>query len=342
MSLIFMDGMYYPTADILLKYSSFTSGDDPITIDAVTSRVGPGSVKINPTKSSGTSKIQYAPSHNLEGCFIGRRFKVVGTPFDADSWPCGALQIHLTSGDIVVEVEPNFALRVEYPGGVTTTVPNVVSNNVWSYIELGYTKAGAVTLKVNEVALVEETGLSTNFDTTLISMYTTASANPDCYFQDLYILDGIAAAAGPANNDFLGDVRVDIVRPDAPGTHTDFTPSAGANWENVDEVAMDSDTTYNKSEVVGDKDTYGLEDILLTGADIFGIQQHTVARKDDASIRYIKQLIKSGATEDLGTEIQLSDNYVGYQRVFDADPNTDLEWTESGVNALESGIEVTA
>src|SRR6185437_13665423 len=53
-----------------------------------------------------------------------------------------------------------------------------------------------------------------------------------------------------------GDLRVECVMPNGPGAHTQFTPSAGANWQNVDEVPPDDDTTHNDSSTAGQLDTF--------------------------------------------------------------------------------------
>jgi hypothetical protein len=67
------------------------------------------------------------------------------------------------------------------------------------------------------------------------------------------------------------------------------------------------------------------------------------AEKDDAGARSIRAQVKSGATiADNGTDLPLSDgSYVGFQSVFETDPNTSAQWTVANLNAAEAGIKLT-
>jgi len=336
MSLIFMDSFDYATSDILYKYSYKS---DLATINTgETRRVGAKSLKIQSSGGlsyPGWQSVQYSPPSNLAGVVIGFVFK--HTAQLSEGFHYKTLIIKTTGGDISLERLENYSLRLAGGGTTATTDPAIVAVDVFSYIEVGYTKgvSETITLKVNENIVAEIPAVNINVDVTHFQLGSTYGS--DAYFQDLYFLD----KEGATNNDFLGDVKVDIMRPDSAGTYTDFTPNVDTNYENVDEYDCDEDTTYNESAVVGDKDTYNLSAISLTGQEIFGTQQCSVIRKTDASLRYGKQLLISDTTEDLSDEIQFNDTYTGYQRCFDTDPDTATSWTESGVNALESGLTVT-
>ena len=55
---------------------------------------------------------------------------------------------------------------------------------------------------------------------------------------------------------FLGDVRVDTVRPISAGNYSEFSKQGSAsNWDNLDDTTLDSDSTYNYSNTVGQRDT---------------------------------------------------------------------------------------
>jgi len=333
MSLIFMDGMYYPTNDLLFKYSGLARSNI-VDISATTRRVGPGSIRVQ-TGGSYSSYITYSPPIPLVGTTFGCALMITGTPTESFDRKL----ISLGGCDVFVETNSNFSMTLRAGGATITSDPAIFNSSVWFYLELQYTKSATtatVTLRINEAIKAQLTGLNINNDCTSVKLEADYGG-PYHYFQDLYICDGL----GATNNDFLGDVKVDIMRPDSAGTYTDFTPNVDTNYENVDEEDCDEDATYNESAVVGDKDTYNLSAISLTGQEIFGTQQCSVIRKTDASLRYGKQLLISDTTEDLSDEIQFNDTYTGYQRCFDTDPDTATTWTESGVNALESGLTVT-
>jgi hypothetical protein len=159
-------------------------------------------------------------------------------------------------------------------------------------------------------------------------------------FDDVYF----CYTSGSRNNDFLGDVRVVTLRPNADMTQADFTPSVGSvHYSLVAEAPdNDGDATYVESGTVGHKDLYGYQDLTGTPAAILAVQLATVARKDDAGGRSLRAVLKSGATTANGTTRVLGTSYALYDDRFEVDPATGTAWTKAGVDALEAGVEVVA
>jgi hypothetical protein len=155
---------------------------------------------------------------------------------------------------------------------------------------------------------------------------------------DLYVCDG----TGAANNSFLGDVRIDAVLPAGAGANTGMTPSAGANYQCVDENPATDDTDYVQSDVVGTKDTYDFTNITHTPTAIFGVQVNMVARKDDAGVRSIASVVRSGGADTDGTTQALTTSYLNYRQMIELDPNTAAAWTKTNLNAAEFGAKVAA
>ena len=75
-----------------------------------------------------------------------------------------------------------------------------------------------------------------------LGMGSIPNGTPTWDVDDLYVLDGTAST--PANNDFLGDVRVEGLDPNAAGSNAAWTPSAGANYACVNETPPTDDTSY--------------------------------------------------------------------------------------------------
>ncbi len=153
---------------------------------------------------------------------------------------------------------------------------------------------------------------------------------------DHYLCDRVASVDPSNPNDtFLGDITIDYIKPDGVGAQSDWTPSAGANWECVDEVPPNSDTDYVVSTAVGDRDTYTFEDI--TG-DPKAIQICIYTRKEDASGASIAEITRQGGVDEDGPTHGLGSTAYDYElQPQDVNPATSLQWTEAEVNAGEWG-----
>ena len=237
-------------------------------------------------------------------------------------------------------------IEVYGPGDVligTSTGPPL-EGLIWYYIEIKVTidnAVGTVEIRIGETQVLSlinkdtQGGSDSEVGSVLIG-YAISSTRID----DLYICDN----SGSENNDFLGDVRVDVLRANAPGTYTDFTPSAGSNYENVDEAyGPDDDTTYNDGANVADKDSYALGDLPSpAGTTIFGVKSQITVRKTDAGSRRCKILTRAGTTDDLGSSLILSDTFITHYEIYENNPADSLDWEDADVNGMEVGVEITS
>jgi len=160
------------------------------------------------------------------------------------------------------------------------------------------------------------------------------------YYDDCYVLD---TSTSP-NDDFIGDVRIESLQPDgSTSTNTDFTPSAGSNFQNVDESPPNGDTDYNSSATVNDIDTHTTAGLTgpVSVKTVYGLQINTWSRKTDAADRDVAAVTLSNTTTVSGTSIPVTQTYNYYFDHRETDPDTGVAWTESGVNSAEFGYEVS-
>ena len=159
-------------------------------------------------------------------------------------------------------------------------------------------------------------------------------------YDDLYVTD----------NEFLGDIKVGVLYPNAVGDSSGWTPNgAGANYTKVMEHPADDDVTYAAASAVGMKDLYHLDDIDPSFAgSIKGVQALWMIKKSDEGEAAAKGVWKSGGTEVVQTE---GHNFLppggfhpsveAYQYSIQAARHslfTLSNWTKAELDALQLGV----
>jgi hypothetical protein len=206
----------------------------------------------------------------------------------------------------------------------------------WYYIEFKvyiHASTGAYDLRVGETSVLSNGSLDTLAGATaeLRQIRLTGSVS-DPYFDDIYVND----------SGFYGNVRVDAVFPDAAGDTTNWAPSAGSNYDCMNENPPNDDTDYVEDSVSAERDLYNYGSLPSGIGDIKGIQIATECRETDATTYSLKTVIKSNTTvsADAGQVIG-STSYIEKRHISVTDPDTATAWTVSGVNAAQFGIEVS-
>lgn len=203
---------------------------------------------------------------------------------------------------------------------------------------------GWIKLWINGELIIDTTGLDTqntaNASANRIYLKGSCATQSGQYvrFDDLYS----GNEAGSLNTAPIGDAIVATLFPTAAGANTAWTPSAGSNYQNVDEVNADGDTTYNYTSTLNNKDTYTYGNLPATAALVFAIQINPYLRKDDAVARACKSLMRVGSTNyQIGADKYLSTSYLYYPALTEIDPSDSLQPTVADVNGAEFGVEVT-
>lgn len=150
------------------------------------------------------------------------------------------------------------------------------------------------------------------------------------YFDDLSVTDG----------EFLGDIRIYVIRPDGDSTPSEWTPNtAASHYTKVNDIVPDGDTGYLYSITDDQQDMVTLEDIVLTG-EIRGIQGNTIAQKDDAGGSVIRtEYVISATPYEVAEDKYLAHlawkDHIDPMRV---NPVTGLNFTVDEINAMTMGV----
>jgi hypothetical protein len=170
------------------------------------------------------------------------------------------------------------------------------------------------------------------------TLETVAAWSNYCYIDNIIIDDTTGEALGAT----VPDRRFQLITPNGNGTTSEMTGSDGNsvnNYDLVDDVPHDSDTTYVKAVEAGLTDTYAMTTFTLPDewviAAVIGL---AVVRKgaaeDDVQVAVT---VQSGATEDVGSDQALGTSYALRWERWLTDPATGHTWNQDGLDAVEVG-----
>lgn len=351
MSLLFMDSFdHYATADMLDKWTSVVYAVG--TIGAY-GRNGTNGYRV--TAANNSIKIGCGRGNTATG-FAGFAMKTNLNSNDSIFAVCAASN---SKSDLLVRVHTDGSLHVHRTGGdyyycessfstdIGATAAGVIQVGVWAFLEIQWTihdTTGAVTIRVNGI---EQLAL-TNVDTKGVasgagewgSIVIGTEVGVQHDFDDLYICD----TSGSLNNTFLGDVSIRAIFPNGAGNASEWTPSAGSNYDCVNETSPNDDTDYNSAAAINLKDLYAFAS-APAGADIRGVQVLAAVRKSAEGPGQVKLVTRSNGTDYDGAAHGIASTEYSYVReVLETDPGSgspEAAWTESGFNAAEFGVKKT-
>ncbi len=322
------------------RFSLITAAGGSSTLPTTGGRFGGGHLLINSGNNGETStKLDITPLQPAT-VFFGISFfsPVVSSASDFLVFKEGTnthVRLRQIATGTTVEV---------YILGVLQVTTFELSKTQWHRIEVQLTvnnTTGVLTINLDGTQVFTVSGIDTqqgsNAWTDVFSMQSNVPTSaPTVLFDDLTLNDD----QGGINDGFLGDVRIQTLRPTSAGFVTNFTPSAGANWENVDETTgPDDDTTFNETSIATDQDLYNISNLTGTVASIKAVVIRATARKDDAGSRTIELLSRTGGSTDVGATQTLLTTYSNFEEIHEVDPDTAVAWTPAGVDASQIGLE---
>lgn len=346
MALLFCDSFdHYQTSDILKKWTGFLGGGGTSQF-AISNRgdgvipPGGGQMLSLPAPSSGImgGYKQYANSATVvHGGWIY---------FITGSSPSYVRFFQMMDGvttqlDLRGDSAGHISLTRNGTGLATST--NTLTANTWYHIEFKATidpSVGAYEVRVDGVAWIgPTTGANTRATANSYSNgigFLTDTSPHRFYVKSAYVLD----TTGSVANNFLGQVRVACLRPTEAGNYSQWTPNAGVNFSGVDEVLLDSDTTFNMSATANQIDTFRMTDCPIPSGSVYGVQHVLGAKQDGGAARRVSSVQRSASVDYVGTSQALSGSYSFLLDPKTVNPATSAAYTVSEVNALEAGYKL--
>lgn len=337
MAIIFLDSFsHYASADILRKWDA-NDVSFPWTIMPTAGRRGGGAVKQGVTDANGGNPLtKFLP--NLGSIIFGQAM------YSATLGPTIIIQLFdNTTRQVALHVQTDGAFAVTNGFGTLlgTSLPGKYIAGTWQYVEAKFVihgSTGSVTVRVNGEIVLYLAGIitktSSNAYCTSVRYSIPSPFSNTAYMADLYVCD----TTGTINNDFLGDSRIDVLLPTAPGSYAQLTPSSGTvHWSLLAEPIVNT-TNFVSGNISGNKESYQFSDLPTAVGTIKGIQINNMSLKDDAGDRGMQNLTKIGGVENLSANIALKDSWYNNASIIERNPVTSSPWLESEVNDAEFGF----
>jgi hypothetical protein len=226
-----------------------------------------------------------------------------------------------------------------YVGDYETKVGNSGGISTSDKVMEGYIKiadsGGRIVIRVDGQTMVDYTGdtyPSGAASTTVNNIRHSnlrSNAQADLYFDDIAVCDAIGSDLLWPNG-----IRFWKYDPNAVGNYSQWTPTAGNNYENVDETPP-SMSDKVASTTTGHKDSYGFTNLDSAIKSI----KCLVMRYWGEGGGSIKRLFRISSADYLSSALTVPGTFNFVQDITYVSPATSNPWGISEVNGMEAGME---
>lgn len=243
----------------------------------------------------------------------------------------------LMDGDTVqvaLSVTPSMRLQVTQGEGISTIARSTfyLHAGIYYYIEfkcLVSNTAGAFDVRVDGISRLtgsgdtQVTGLQYINGVRFGAKSTVVNTGRFIRFDDMYI----ANIESNTYNDFVGDVRVEGLRPTGDRPTHQWDPSSGTlHYITVDDLTPDT-TDYITSGVIGNIDLFSFPSPSTPAGSILAITPNIYARKTNAGVGRVAAVVNQAGSTEVGQDNYLTQEYrYHYNDIWIKNPIDNLQW----------------
>lgn len=245
--------------------------------------------------------------------------------------------IRYNSGSALLEVLDDAGVLA------SVAIGDIALTDTWHHLSVDFKihgTTGWVSVRLNGTQIINFSGDTNDGGTTINNVVfgtPSGSWTASVYVDDVYVDDTVGEGSASTPPDY----RYHLLVPNGAGTDSQWSRLSGsANYEMVDDVPYDSDTTYVYTDVDAEQDFYAAPTYTLGAGETLVSVIHTmVARKEDnASGVQVKAMLSDGSNEAAGTLRNLTTSYALFSERFLLAPDGGA-WQQADVDALQPGIE---
>jgi hypothetical protein len=210
------------------------------------------------------------------------------------------------------------------------------------YLKVG-NSTGAYELRVNEVTVLNLTGIDTDNGGGEVSQFTIGRQGApfasgkyidmaDCYVND-------TTDDGSGCNTFVGDVKSGILMVNGDTAQADFALSTGVSgYQLLDDIPPDDADYISLAATTGESD-FALANGPANLSEILTARPFYRAMKDDAGTCTVAPNLKSNSVKATIDDQPLTTAFAYVDSNVPFDPDTGVPWTASGLNAALEVVE---
>lgn len=346
---------HYATADLTAKYQTVGAG---VAIVPGAGRYGGNAMRLTPDGSlnRGVVSVGVTPSTATAIATFSIRVSALTAAFGFaeirdGSTDCAHIIFTIGTDGAITAWHVNGLFARPSPlqaiGGLSVEVVDatgpMIRAGVWHTVELSvkpHASAGTIAVKVDGRVGLTLTGINTKGQLAgaTYSMWNLGDYNGTPNYVDLddiMVYDDVNTGDGVTS--FLGHRMGEALFATGSGATTAWTPSAGANYQCVDDATPDGDATTVSADD-GKTDTYTHGPLTKITSGIAMAQVVTTAKLTGSGARAIRGVVRVAGTDYQGDDDQfLASDYAVVITPFAKNPATDAEWSAAAVNAAEIG-----
>ena len=232
----------------------------------------------------------------------------------------------------------------------TTSVPSLYLENTWVHIGVDIKIDGAAgwfSVYVDGTEEISFTGDTDDGDTSF-NRFVVGNSTGDAtekwddylYIDDIYWNDTDSEVAAALPDGY----RYYLLTPNGDGNYSQFIGSDGNsvnNYEMVDEIPPDDDTTYVSHDTDTERDSYTMSDYTIpVGSSVAAVIPVVKARKESPGSTYGMSLFtRVSATDQDGSKQSLGTSWGWIFERQTTDPAAGA-WEQADITSLEVGIRV--
>jgi|SRR5262245_29054385 len=250
----------------------------------------------------------------------------------------------VTGGRYFFDAGSGFVGSAPIPPLAFSTQGQPITADTLYHIQVRVVVNGAtsvVQVKLDDVLVIDWAGTLPGATITRFAIQGSGARFSDTdgnvYYDDIVVNDTLAATCA-VDQTWPGILLFKVQVVSGPGTYAQFTPNpAVPNYQNVDDLPHDGDTTHNYALSSGLKDSFPVSPHGLAASQVTfrAWFQEVIARKTSGTMQIKLGVRRAGTDYIMANGIDVGVSYDVFDSRLCTDPSSLVAWTDAGLDSTE-------